>query len=40
MKRQDTSTGDNWKADVNQDGLINVLDLIRVRNELGVRCGT
>jgi len=32
---QSTTTGDNWKADVNEDGRINVLDLIYASNRLG-----
>jgi hypothetical protein len=31
-------TVDNWPADVNQDGKINVLDLILVRNAMGTSC--
>jgi hypothetical protein len=33
------NTGDNWRADVIQDGLINILDLIQVRLLLGKKCG-
>ncbi|NQT21744.1 MAG: hypothetical protein HQ592_18715 [Planctomycetes bacterium] len=29
---------DNWQADVNEDGVINILDLITVRNHLGTTC--
>jgi len=32
------ATGDNRKADVNNDGKINVLDLICTRNRLGTKC--
>jgi len=35
---QPIGTGDNWKADVNGDGKINVLDLIYVRNRLNAKC--
>ena len=35
----DPATGDNWQADINQDGCINVLDLIRTRNVMGAQCG-
>ncbi|NQT20922.1 MAG: hypothetical protein HQ592_14540, partial [Planctomycetes bacterium] len=35
---QDVHTADNWKADVNQDGLINVLDLVPVRDHIGSSC--
>jgi len=31
------AAGENWKADVNEDGRINVLDLIFARNKLGTR---
>ena len=31
-------TGDNWQADVNDDGLINILDLIAIRGKLGSKC--
>jgi hypothetical protein len=34
---QDPSSGDNWSADVNNDGVINILDLIYVRSCLGNR---
>jgi len=35
---QNAASGDNWKADLNQDGRINILDLIMVRNNLGRNC--
>jgi len=35
---QDVGTGDNWKADANEDGRINILDLIFVRNKLNTNC--
>ena len=35
---EDPATDDNWKADINGDGAINILDLLGVRNELGARC--
>ncbi|HUW32684.1 MAG TPA: dockerin type I domain-containing protein [Planctomycetota bacterium] len=35
---QSVETGDNWKADVNQDTRINILDLIFVRNKLNTQC--
>ena len=28
----------NWRADVNVDGDINILDLIEIRKQLGKRC--
>jgi len=31
-------TGDNWQADVNADGKINILGLIFVRNRLNTMC--
>ncbi len=34
----DVSTGDNWRADVNEDGAIDVLDLIFVRGKLHDMC--
>ncbi|HUW31436.1 MAG TPA: CARDB domain-containing protein, partial [Planctomycetota bacterium] len=35
---QSPSTGDNWKADVNDDGKVNILDLIFVRGKLNSMC--
>ena len=35
---QDAATGDNWRADVNEDARINILDLIFVRNKLNTQC--
>jgi hypothetical protein len=35
---QDVSTGDNWTADVNGDGRVNILDLMAIRNNLNARC--
>jgi len=35
---QSVATGDNWKADLNNDGRINILDLIYVRGRLNTRC--
>ena len=35
---QDIETGDNWKANVNDDDKINILDLLFVRNHLNTRC--
>lgn len=35
---QSVSSGDNWRADVNQDGKINILDMIFVRNNLMTKC--
>jgi len=34
----DVASGDNAIADVNNDGKINILDLIYVRNRLNTRC--
>jgi len=34
----DPASGDNWQADVNEDGRINILDLIFTRNTLGTGC--
>jgi len=34
----DPASGDNWQADVNEDGTINILDMIVVRNAFGSRC--
>jgi len=31
------SKGSNWWADVNEDGKINLLDLIYARNRLGTK---
>jgi len=33
-----TGDGDNWRADVNNDGNIDILDLVYVRNRLGADC--
>ena len=35
---QDPSSGDNWKANVNEDATINILDLLFARNNLGNTC--
>ena len=35
---KDPLDGDNWRADVNEDGRINILDLIFVRNRLNQHC--
>jgi len=32
------AVGDNWQADVNRDGRINILDLLYTRNRLGATC--
>ena len=34
----EVGAGDNWKADVNNDTRINILDLIFVRNKLNTQC--
>ena len=34
----DPAVGDNWQADVNRDGRINILDLVYTRNRLGSKC--
>ena len=34
---EDPASGDNWSADVNNDGAINILDLIYARSTLGNR---
>ncbi|NQT20764.1 MAG: hypothetical protein HQ592_13735, partial [Planctomycetes bacterium] len=39
MLSDDTTTGDNWRADLNNDGNINVLDMLVVRGALGSACG-
>ena len=36
----DVSSGDNWRADVNEDGAIDILDLIFVRNNLHDICAS
>jgi len=38
LLNQAVSSGDNWKADVNGDGRINVLDLLVIRGKLGTSC--
>ena len=35
---QSASTADNWKADFDQSGKIDILDLILVRNQMGRNC--
>jgi len=35
---QPVDSGDNWQADVNNDGKINILDLVFVRNHLRAEC--
>jgi len=35
---QTRSVGDNWRADVNDDGSIDILDLVYARNRLGDDC--
>ena len=32
---RDPASGVNWRGDVNEDGRINVLDLIYARNQMG-----
>ena len=34
----DPAVDDNWQADVNRDGRINILDLLYTRNRLGATC--
>jgi len=34
----DSTSGDNWQADVDSNGKINILDLIFVRNRLNSKC--
>ena len=36
---EEADTDDNWQYDLTGDGLINVLDLIVVRNHLYAVCG-
>jgi len=35
---KDVFVDDNWKADINRDGKVNITDLITVRNNMGDKC--
>ena len=36
--QENPASDENWKADLNGDGAINILDLLFVRNDLGTTC--